>query len=60
VLRSAYHTEQKANRAKLVAETSEEYYRLREAQDLFDLAGSLVGSLKYFLRNSEAEMRLTR
>jgi hypothetical protein len=57
VLRSALRTEQKANRAKMVAATSEEHFRLREAQDLFDLAESLVASLKYYLRNSEAEFR---
>lgn len=59
VLRTALKTELKANRAEMVAQTTEEYFRLREAQDTFDLAESLVGSIKYYLRNCEAEMRLT-
>lgn len=54
----AYRQEKTANRAKLLAETSSQYTAYREAQDTLRTANDLVGSLKYYLRNAEAEMRL--
>ena len=53
-------TEQKANRAKIRAELTPEYQRLREARDTLKLVESMTGSLKYLLRAHESEMRLTR
>lgn len=53
-------SESKANRARIVAETTPEYQRRREARDTKELAESMIGSLKYLLRSYEAEMRLAR
>jgi len=53
-------SEQKANRAKILAETSPEYQRKREARDTKELALEMAGALKYFLRSKAEEMRLTR
>lgn len=57
-----YHLEtaEKANRAKIVAECSPEYQRKREARDVKELAQEIIGSLKYYLRSKESEMRLSR
>lgn len=51
---------EKANRAKIAAETTPAYQRKQEARHLKELAESLIGSLKYLLRAKESEMRLTR
>lgn len=51
---------EKANRAKIRAETSPAYQRKREARDTKELTIELVRSLKYFLRSKEEEMRLSR
>ena len=52
--------EQKANRARILAETSQEYDRKREAHDAHKLVLEMVRSLKAVLRSSEAEMHLAR
>lgn len=52
--------EEAANRAKIRAETSPEYRRKREARDTALLAKELIGTLKYFLRSKQDEMRLSR
>lgn len=49
-----------ANRARIKAEASPEYRRMREAKDVKELCVELVRSLKAFLRNAEEEMRLSR
>lgn len=49
-----------ANRARIRAETSPEYRRMREAQDIKQLCIELIRSLKQFLRTKEEEMRLAR
>ena len=59
VLLRALETSEKANRAKIWAETSGEYQRKREARDTRELVQELVASLKYYLRSLEAEMRLS-
>lgn len=51
---------EKANRAKIQAETSKEYQRKREARDIKELVTEMIGSLKYFLRSKEEELRLSR
>jgi hypothetical protein len=53
-------SEQKANRAKVRAESTPEYWRLREARDTLKVVESMSASLKYVLKAHEAEMRLTR
>lgn len=51
---------EKANRAKIRAETSAEYERKREARDTKELVYELISSLKYLLRAQAEEMRLAR
>ena len=60
VLLAILDSEKKANRAKIRAETTQEYQRKREARDTRELLVEIVGSLKYCLRAAEAEMRLSR
>ncbi len=52
--------EEKANRAKIMAETTKEYQRKQEARDTKELVMEMVRSLKYFLRSKEEELKLTR
>lgn len=54
------HTEAKANRAKIFAEATEEWRRLREARDTEKFLDKVIGSIKYVLRTAENEMRLAR
>jgi hypothetical protein len=51
---------EKANRARIVAETSPEYLRKREAHDAKDLVVELIRSLRQMLRTAGEEMRLSR
>lgn len=60
VLLKCYQTEEKANRAKIRAETTPEYLWRREARDTKELVVELQRSLKYYLKAKEEEMRLTR
>lgn len=60
VLLKCLDSEEAASRAKIRAETSLEYRRRREARDTKELAETLIGTLKYFLRSKESEMRLAR
>jgi len=60
VLMEHYNTQETANRAKIIAETTPEYEAKRVARDTKDLAKEIVGSLKYFLRGKEEEKRNTR
>lgn len=57
VLLNYYESEEKANRAKIKAETSEEYVNKRVARDTKELTVELIRSLKYFLRSAEEEFR---
>jgi len=58
VLLNFYETEETANRAKIKAETSQEYILKREARDTKELIVELTRSLKYFLRSAEEEFRI--
>ncbi len=49
--------EQKANRAKIKAETSDEYLAKQEARNLKELVIEMIRSLKYFLRAKAEEYR---
>lgn len=53
-------TETKANRARIRAETSDEYRRKQEARDTKELVLELVRSLKYFLRAKADELQIAR
>lgn len=52
-------TEGKANRAKIRAELTDEYKRLRQARDLLKQVEHQMATLKYLLRACESEMRLS-
>ena len=59
-LLDCYKKESKANRAKIEAETSEEYQKKREAKDLKEICSELINSLKYFIRGKENEWKESR
>lgn len=52
--------EEKANRARIRAETSEEYRRKRTAKDVFTSATEMIRALRQTQRTATEEMRLTR
>lgn len=60
VLLQCLDADEAANRAKIRAETTDEFSRKREARDTKELVVELVRSLKYFLKSKEEEMRLSR
>ena len=60
ILLMALESSEKANRARIRAETTPAYRRKREARDTKELVVELVRSLKYLLRSVEEEMRLAR
>jgi len=49
-----------ANRAKIRAETTQEYLWKRETRDTKEIVVEMSRSLKYLLRSQAEEMRLTR
>lgn len=53
----ALDTEGKANRAKIRAELSDEYQRLRVARDLLKQVEHQMATLKYLLKAHEVEAR---
>lgn len=60
VLLDAMRTESKANRARIVAETSPQYNRAREAKDTATLVQEMIRSCRAYLRSLDEEMRLAR
>lgn len=60
ILLTCLESDEAANRAKIRAETTNEYQRKREARDTKELVVELIRSLKYQLRAAEEEMRLAR
>lgn len=56
----ALRSEEKANRAKIIAETSPEYAAFREAKDLKEEVVRMMSSLGSYVRLKEEEMRFTR
>ena len=60
VLLQHLESEEKANRARIRAETSPEYQRKREARDTKELVVELVRSLKYYLRSKGEELQYAR
>ena len=60
VLRAAYESEQKANRARMVAETSVQYARMREAKDTRELVIEMIRSCRAYVRSLDEEMRLAK
>lgn len=49
---------EKANRARIDAETSQEYADFREAKDVYDSIDQMVMSCKAYLRSLDSEMRM--
>jgi hypothetical protein len=60
VLLGAMRSEEKANRARIAAETTPQYRRYREAKDARDTCLELLRSLRAYLRNAAEEMRLEK
>lgn len=60
VLLGCLESEEKANRAKIRAETTPAYQRKRIARDTKELVVELSRSLKYFLRAKAEELQLSR
>ena len=60
VLLSHLEMDTAANRAKIRAETTEQYLWKREARDTKEICVELARSLKYLLRSQAEEMRLVR
>ncbi len=60
VLLGCMRSEDKANRARIVAETTPQYQRAREAKDTADLVVEMIRSCKAYLRSLDEEMRLAR
>jgi|GEM_PF-2434834 len=60
LLLTMLRTHEKANRARIEAETTGEYSRAREAKDTRDLVIEMVRSCKAYLRSLDEEMRLSR
>ena len=60
VLLGALRTESKANRARMVAETTPAYERAREAKDTAVLVTEMIRSCRAFLRSLDEELRLSR
>lgn len=60
VLLGAMRTEEKANRARIVAETTPQYLRAREAKDTANLVIEMIRSCRAYLRSLDEEMRLAR
>lgn len=58
VLMRALESHDKANRARIVAETSPEYARWREAHDTAKLVKELIISCRGYLRSLSDEMRM--
>lgn len=60
VLLAWLDTEKKANRARILAETSGEYQRKQEARNTREVVQEMGRALKYYLRSQEEEARLSR
>jgi hypothetical protein len=59
ILAMAYQAESTANRAKIRAECSKEYWEARAAKDLKDELIELIRSCKTYVRSIDEEMRLS-
>ena len=60
VLLTHLDSEEAASRAKIRAQNTEAYRRMRVAKDTDKVTIELIRSLKVFMRGAEAEMRLAR
>jgi hypothetical protein len=60
VLLGCLQGDEAANRARIRAEVTPQYQRLREAKDTADLVVEMIRSCKAYLRSLDEEMRLAR
>ena len=60
VLAKCMREETKANRARIIAETSQEFLRKRAVKDTHVLATQLIVSMRSMIRMATEEMRLSR
>ena len=60
VLLEALKAHEKANRARIEAETTPQYARWQEAKHVKELAVEMIRSLKTYLRTKAEEMRLSQ
>lgn len=60
VLLQHLDAEEKANRARIRAETSPAYQRKRQARDMKEVVLEMIGSLKYLVKVNSDAMRLAR
>lgn len=60
VLLGCLKSAEKANRARIEAETTPAYARYREAKDTHAVTVEMIRSLRAYLRNAAEEMRLSR
>lgn len=60
VLLDCMRSESKANRARIVAETTPAYAKAREAKDTETLVVEMIRSCRAYLRSLDEEMRLAR
>lgn len=60
VLNGCLQGDEPANRARIRAEVTPQYQRLREAKDTKDLVLEMIRSCKVYLRSLDEEMRLSR
>ncbi|MFA5014798.1 MAG: hypothetical protein WC549_04595 [Actinomycetota bacterium] len=57
ILMAFLKSEEKSNRAKILAECSPEYLAKREARDLKESVKELISSLKYYIRGLSEEWK---
>lgn len=60
ILLQCYAQEEKANRAKITAEVTQEYMDMREAKDTKELAIEIIRSLKYYLNCWTEELKASQ
>jgi hypothetical protein len=60
VLLGCLKSNEKANRARIEAETTAQHLRAREAKDTFNLVQEMIRSCRAYLRSLDEEMRLSR
>jgi hypothetical protein len=60
VLIKCLDAEEKANRARIRAQTTPEFQRMQEARHTKEEVEEMIRALKYFLRSKEEELRCAR
>jgi len=60
VLLGCLNAEKRANRARIVAETTPAYARAKEAEDTAELVKQMIVTCRAYLRSLDEEIRLAR